>query len=64
MLLAVFDKINFTAFFCLLIWNRAVNENDLNFTKQYVKRKKKFLKKNTKCEKYKKNVTNIETEKK
>lgn len=26
--------------------------------------KKKFLKKNTKCEKYKKNVTNIETEKK
>ena len=28
------------------------------------KKKKKFLKKNTKCEKYKKNVTNIETEKK
>ena len=53
MLWAVFEEINFTAFFCQKIWDRKVNKNDLNFNKQYVK---KTFKKNIK------NVKNIKTE--
>ena len=43
MLLAVFEEINFTAFFHWKIWDRKVDKNDLNFNKQYVK--KQFEKK-------------------
>ena len=52
MLLAVFDEINFTTFFREKIWDRKVNKNDLNFSKQYVKK--------THFKKYRlKNVTNM-----
>ena len=44
MLLAVFDEINFTAFFRQKIWDRKFNKNDSNFSKQFVK--KAYLKKN------------------
>ena len=38
MLLTVFDKTNFTAFFRCKIWDWNVNKNDLNFSKQYFKK--------------------------
>ena len=38
MLLAVFEEINFAAFFLLENWNWKVDKNDLNFNKQYVKK--------------------------
>ena len=44
MLLAVFEEINFTAFFRWKIWDRKVDKNDLNFNKQYVKENKKKMK--------------------
>ena len=46
MLLAVFEEINFTAFFSLenMGSDKNVDKNDLNFNKQYVK-KKHILKK-------------------
>ena len=37
-LLAVFEEVNFTAFFRWKIWVRKVDKNDLNFNKQYVKK--------------------------
>ena len=55
MLLAVFEEINFTAFFHWKIWDRKVDKNDLNFNKQYVK-KKHISKKQIK------NVKNIKIE--
>ena len=54
MLLAVFEEINFTAFFCKKIWDWKVDKNDLNFNKQYIK--KHFKKVQIK------NVKNIKTE--
>ena len=38
MLLAVFEEINFTTFFCWKIWDRKVDKNNLNFNKQNVKK--------------------------
>ena len=38
LLLAVFDKINFAAFFRQKILDRKVDKNDLNFSKQYAKK--------------------------
>ena len=40
MMLAVFEEINFTAFFCWKTCDRKVDKNDLNFNEQYVKKKK------------------------
>ena len=44
MLLAVFKEINFTTLFCQKIRDRKVDKNDLNFNKQYVKKKNTFEK--------------------
>ena len=54
MLLAVFKKITFTAFFRWKILDRKVDKNDLIFDKQYVKKKKTHFEKNVdkKCKKY------------
>ena len=41
MLLAVFAERNFTAFLRYKKWDRKVDKNDLNFNKQYVKKKNK-----------------------
>ena len=41
MLLAVFEEMNFTAFFHWKMWDHKVDKNDLNSNKQYVKKKKK-----------------------
>ena len=41
MLLAVFEERNFTAFLRYKKWDRKVDKNDLNFNKQYVKKKNK-----------------------
>ena len=41
MLLAVFEEMNFTAFFHQKMWDHKVDKNELNSNKQYVKKKKK-----------------------
>ena len=41
MLLAVFEEMNFTAFFHWKMWDHKVDKNDLNSNKKYVKKKKK-----------------------
>ena len=56
MLLAVFIKITFTAFFRQKILDRKVDKNDLIFNKQYVKKKTHFEKN------VDKNVKNIKIE--
>ena len=44
MLLAVIDRINSATCFRLKICDQKVNKNDLNFSDEYVKKKKEILK--------------------